>query len=124
MKIALLIVRILTGLLFIFSSLVWFLGLVQPPEMTGAVKEFNEGLAATGYFFPLLKAVELLCGIALVAGRFVPLAMIVLAPVVVHIFLFHVALDRTGLPVAIYLVVAFLFLAYGYRDRFAPLLKP
>jgi uncharacterized membrane protein YphA (DoxX/SURF4 family) len=124
MKIALLIVRILTGLLFIFSSLVWFLGLVQPPEMTGAVKEFNEGLAATGYFFPLLKAVELLCGIALVAGRFVPLAMIVLAPVVVHIFLFHVALDRTGLPVAIYLVLAFLFLAYGYRDRFAPLLKP
>lgn len=124
MKIALLIVRILTGLLFIFSSLVWFLGLVQPPEMTGAVKEFNEGLAATGYFFPLLKSVELLCGIALVVGRFVPLAMIVLAPVVVHIFLFHVALDRTGLPVAIYLVLAFLFLAYGYRDRFAPLLKP
>jgi len=123
-KIALLIVRTLTGLLFILSALVWFLGLVQPPEMTGALKKFNEGLAATGYFFPLLKIVELICGIALVTGRFVPLAMIILAPVVVHIFLVHLVLDRTALPVAIYLVLAFIFLAYCYRERFSSLLKP
>mgnify|MGYP001770762991 FL=1 len=92
--------------------------------MTGALKKFNEGLAATGYFFPLLKIVELICGIALVTGRFVPLAMIILAPVVVHIFLVHLVLDRTALPVAIYLVLAFIFLAYCYRERFSSLLKP
>lgn len=124
MKIAMIIVRTLTGLLFIFSSAAWFLNLVQPPELSGPIKQFSEGLATTGYFFPLLKTVELLCGIALLIGRFVPLAMVILAPVVVNIFFVHLLLDRSGLPVAIFLVAAFLFLAYCYRDRFAPLLKP
>lgn len=124
MKIAKIIVRTLTGLLFIFSSLAWFFNLVQQPELSGPIKQFSEGLAASGYFFPLLKTVELLCGIALLIGRFVPLAMVILAPVVVNIFFVHLLLDRSGLPVAIFLVAAFLFLAYCYRDRFAPLLKP
>jgi putative oxidoreductase len=124
MKIAKIIVRTLTGLLFIFSSVAWFFNLVQQPELSGPIKQFSEGMAASGYFIPLLKTVELLCGIALLIGRFVPLAMVILAPVVVNIFFVHLLLDRSGLPVAIFLVAAFLFLAYCYRDRFAPLLKP
>ncbi len=118
-----LIVRTLTGLLFVFASLAYFLNLVQPPEMTGPIKEFNEGLAASTYFFPLLKATELVCGIALIVGRFVPLALVILAPIIINILMVHTFLDRSGLPVALFLVAANLFLAYYYRENFSGVLK-
>lgn len=124
MKIAMIIVRTLMGLLFIFGSVVYFLNLFEPPPMEGAIKTFNEGLAASGYFFNLLKATELICGILLVIGRFVPLALVILAPIIINILMVHTFLDRSGLPVAIFLVLAASFLAYYYRRAFAPLLTP
>jgi uncharacterized membrane protein YphA (DoxX/SURF4 family) len=124
MKIAMIIVRTLMGLLFIFGSVVYFLNLFEPPPMEGAIKTFNEGLAASGYFFNLLKATELICGIFLVIGRFVPLALVILAPIIINILMVHTFLDRSGLPVAIFLVLAASFLAYYYRRAFAPLLTP
>ena len=123
MKIAMVIVRTLIGLLFIVSSLIYFLNLVEPPELTGAMKTFNEGLAASGYFFTLLKVTELVCGILLVIGRFVPLALVILAPIVVNIFMVHVFLERSGLPIAIVLVLAFIFLGWYYRENFRGLFE-
>ena len=127
MKIAMIIVRTLMGLLFLFASisffLMYYLKLFPMPEMQGTVKTFNEGLGSVGYFFPLLKITELLCGIAFVTGRFVPLATIVIAPVIVNIFMFHAFIDWTGLPVAIFLVLANAFVAYYYRDAYAGILR-
>ena len=124
MKIAMIIVRTLMGLLFLFASLVYFLNLIEPPPMEGPIKTFNEGLAASGYFFTLLKVTELVCAVLLLVGRFVPLALIILAPIVINIFFVHLFLDRSGMPVAIFLVLASIFLAYYYRDRYADILKP
>jgi len=118
------IVRTLMGLLFIFGSVVFFFNLFTPPPMEGALKSFNEGLAASGYFFTLLKATELVCGILLVSGRFVPLALVILASIIINILMVHIFLDRTGLPVAIFLILSEIFLAYYYRKAFAPLLTP
>jgi putative oxidoreductase len=115
------IVRTLMGLLFLFASIAVLFNLVPKPELTGVTKAFNEGLEATGYFMPVLKVTELICGLALVTGRFVPLALVVLAPIIINIFLFHSFIDRSGLPVAIFLVAGALFLAYYYRDRYKPL---
>ena len=123
MKIAVIIVRVLMGLLFLFASIVYFLNLFPQPELAGNSKTFMEGVNATRYLMPLIKITELLCGIAFVSGYFVPLATIVIAPIVVNIFLFHVFIDTSGLPVAIFLVLANIFLAYAYRDKFKPLLK-
>ena len=123
MKIAMIIVRTLMGLLFIFASVTFLFGLITPPPMEGPIRTFNEGLAASGYFFMLLKVTELVCGILLVVGRFVPLALVILAPIVINILMVHLFLDRSGLPVAIFLVLASLFLAYYYRESFAGLLK-
>lgn len=122
MKIAMIIVRTLMGLLFLFASVTFLLGLITPPPMEGPIKTFNEGLAASGYFFTLLKITELVCGLMLVTGRFVPLALVVLSPIIINILMVHIFLDRSGLPVAMFLVLANLFLAYCYRDAFKPLL--
>ncbi len=124
MKIAMIIVRTLMGLMFLLGSIVFFLNLFPPPELSGPMKTFNEGLAASGYFFTLLKATELVCGLLLVTGRFVPLALVILSPIIVNILFVHLFLERTGLPVAIFLVLANIFLAYYYRDAFKALLTP
>lgn len=117
------IVRTLMGLLFLFASISVLLNLFPQPPMEGVVKTFNEGIESVGYFMPLLKITELLCGIAFVTGRFVPLATVVIAPIIVNIFFFHAFVDRTGLPVAIFLVLANIFVAYYYRASYAGLLK-
>ena len=124
MKIAMIIVRTLMGLLFLFASTAYFFSLVQPPPMEGANKLFNEGLAASGYFFTLLKVTELVCAILLLTGMFVPLALVILSPIIINIFMVHLFLEPNGLPVAIVVVVMQIFLAYCYRDAFKPLLTP
>lgn len=123
MKIAMIIVRTLMGLLFLFASITFLFNLFPIPPMTGVTKTFNEGLASVGYFFPVLKIIELLCGLAFVTGYYVPLATVVIAPVIVNIFLFHAFIDPAGLPIAIFLVLANSFVAYYYRDAYAGLLR-
>lgn len=121
MKIATIIVRVLLGLSFIFGSVAFFLS--SEPQLEGNMKTYFEGLDASVYFFPLLKITELVCGIALVAGRFVPLALVILAPIVINILFVHIFLERSALPVAIILVLAQAFLAYAYWDKFKPILE-
>ena len=124
MKIAYMVVRILVGLLFIFSSLSYLLKLFVPPELTGNMKLFMEGMLATGDLFQTVKILELICGIAFVSGFFIPLASILISPIIVNILLVHIFLDPSGLPIAIILVLANLFIAHMNRDVFLPLLKP
>jgi uncharacterized membrane protein YphA (DoxX/SURF4 family) len=123
MKIAMIIVRTLMGLLFLFASIVVLFNLVTPPPMTGVPKTFNDGLNSVGYFIPVLKVTELLCGLAFVSGYFVPLATVVIAPIIINILLYHMIIDQSGLPVAIFLVLANAFVAYYYRNAYAGLLK-
>lgn len=129
MKIVMIIVRTLMGLLFLLSSATYFLmifGVTPMPEIpAGPLKTFNEGLAASGYFFTMLKLTEFICGIMLLTGRFVPLALVILAPIIVNILLVHVFIAPfpASLAVASFLVVANIFLAWYHRDAFRPLLK-
>ena len=121
MKIAVIIVRTLIGLLFLFASVTYFLNLIPTPELQGKVKTFNDGMAASVYMFPLVKAIELLCGLAFVSGFFVPLALVLIAPIAVNILLFHAFLEPSGLSVAIPLFLGLLFLAYANRKSYEPL---
>ena len=123
MKIAVIIVRVLMGLLFIFGSIAFFLKLGGEPQLEGNMKTYFDGLVASVYFLPLLKITELVCGIALVAGRFVPLALVILAPIIINILFVHIFLERSGLPVAVFLVLANIFLAYANWDKFKTLLE-
>ena len=123
MKIALIIVRSLMGLLFLFSSITFLFKLITPPEPTGAMKIFSDGLQASVYLMPLAKIVELTCGIAFLSGRFVPLAAVLISPIIVNIFCIHAFLAPEGLPIAIFLVLANSFIAYYHRESYKPLLR-
>ena len=122
MKIAVVVVRTLMGLLFLFASVVVLFKLVPQPEQTGNVKLFMDGVNATGYLMTLIKVTELVCGLAFVTGLFVPLAVVVIAPITINIFFFHLFVDTNGLPVAIFLVLANAFLGYANWNKYKPML--
>jgi len=115
--------RVVLGLVFFVFGLNGFLHFIPAPPPTGAALTFFGGLLAAGYFFPLLKTVEILASIALLTNRFVPLALTVLAPIIVNIVAFHVFLAPAGLPLAALVLVAELILARAYRESFAPMLR-
>ena len=123
MKTTTLIVRVATGLMFVVSSVMYFLNMMPEAELSGPTLQFVAGLDAAGYFMPFLKVVELIAGIALIAGRCIPLAAVVLFPVTINIFLFHAFLAPDGMIIPILLLAANLYLAFVYRDHYRPLLQ-
>lgn len=123
MHIAVVIVRTLMGLLFLFASVVVLFHLVEQPPQTGNVKIFMDGVAATGYLLTLIKVTELVCALAFLSGRYVALATVVIAPIIVNIFLFHLFVDTSGMPVAVFLVFANIFVAAGNWEKYQPLLR-
>jgi uncharacterized membrane protein YphA (DoxX/SURF4 family) len=114
--------RIVLGGMFVFSGLNGLLHFAPMPPMPASAGAFAGALVEAGYFFPLLKSIEVVAGVLLLSGRFVPLALTVLAPVLVNVVAFHAALAPAGLAVPIVLTVLEVYLAYHHRDAFAPLL--
>lgn len=108
-----LIARMILGFIFFASGIVGLLNLVPvPTDLPERLVTFNTGLAASGYFMTLLKGTEVICGLALLTGFFVPLALVILAPVVLNIFLVHVFLAPSGLPLAIVLGFLMIYLSF------------
>jgi uncharacterized membrane protein YphA (DoxX/SURF4 family) len=116
------VARILVGLIFFVFGLNGFFNFIPAPAHTGSAGAFLGGLAASGYFFPFLKLTETIAGAALLANRYVPLALAVLAPVVLNIFAFHVALEPESAAVAVVLLGLEVFLAWSYRAVYRPML--
>ena len=118
MKIATIIVRVLIGLLLLFASVSFFLKLVPEPVSTGDFKAFQVGLIASSYLMPLAKAIELLCGLAFIIGRYVTLANIIILPVTLNILLINYFLAPEGLPIALFMFLGNLFLIYRYWNNY------
>lgn len=110
MKKVALIARLLLGLVFLGSGIAFFF--TTPPPMEGPIADFFKGMAATGYFFYLLKGTEIVCGALLLSGMFVPLALVVLAPVVLNIFLIHACIAHDGIILATIIGVLEAYLAF------------
>lgn len=105
--------RIILGFIFTAAGMAGLLNLAPPPaDLPENLKLFTDGLMATKYFFPLLKVTETMCGILLLSGQFVPLALIVLAPIVINIFLTHAFLQPSGLVVAVIIGLLEAYLAF------------
>jgi uncharacterized membrane protein YphA (DoxX/SURF4 family) len=113
--------RIALGLIFTAFGLNGFFGFIPQPPPPAAAGAFAGALAASGYFFPLLKSVEIVAGVLLLTRVAVPFALTVLAPIVVNILFFHLFLAPAGMAIALVVLAAELHLAWVYRASFAPL---
>ena len=117
--------RVLLGLVFFGFGLNGLLHLFPLPPAQGAAALFINGLIASRYFFPLLFVIYLLTGSALVIGRFVPLALTVLAPVIVNVAAMHLFVPSSGAEIGLAALVTVLeiYLAWSYRAAYRPLLR-
>jgi uncharacterized membrane protein YphA (DoxX/SURF4 family) len=125
MRIVTLILRTLFGLLFTIVGLNGVLMatgaegfMPPPPEMPPAAAAFLQALMGTRYMMPLIGGTQVVAGLLLVTGLFAPLALTLLAPVVVNIVLYHHFIDPNGLVIAYVVLLLELFLAYAYGPSF------
>jgi uncharacterized membrane protein YphA (DoxX/SURF4 family) len=115
--------RLFLGLVFTVFGLNFFLHFLPMPPAPPKAAAFAGALFASGYLFPLLKATEVVAGLLLLSGRFVPLALAVLAPIIVNIVGFHLFLEPSGLAIPVAVLAAEIYLARTYRAAFAPMLR-
>jgi len=118
------IARILMGLAFFVFGLNGFLNFIPPPSkpMPEGAMAFVGGLMKSGYMFPLIAGTQLLVGVLLLLNRFVPLALVLIMPVLVNIIAFHVFLQPAGIAPGIVLMILELYLAWTYRHAYCPML--
>lgn len=117
------IARVLVGLIFLVMGLNGFLNfLPQPATMPAKAGAFLTGLVASGYMIPLVSGVQIVVGALLLANRFVPLALAIIAPVIVNIATFHLFLLPAGAPPAVITIVAYLYLVWVYHVAYRPML--
>ena len=119
MKIAALIARILLGLVFFVFGLNGFLNFIpMGPLPTGLAGQFVTVLFQSHYVL-FVSGIQLVGGVLLLVNRYVPLALVLLGPVIVNILLFHLLLNRTGLVVAIIVAILWCILAIRQRQHLA-----
>jgi hypothetical protein len=121
MKIVVLIARILLGLLFLVFGLNGFFHFIpQPPMPPSDVTTFFTVLMTSHYMVPVFT-LQVLGALCLLSGRFVPLGLTLLGPVVFNILLVHFLLEPKGRPIAAVTAIVWLVLFYAYRRYFASL---
>jgi uncharacterized membrane protein YphA (DoxX/SURF4 family) len=123
MKIVTIIIRTLLGLAFVVFGLNAFLHFIKQPPPEGLAGDFTKALFVSHYFY-VVALLQIVGGALLLFGRFVPLGLTLLGPVIVNILLFHIFLERSGLPIAIVVAALALIVLWQYRESFKGLLKP
>jgi len=109
--------------MFLVMGLNGFLDfLPHPATMPANATAFMGGLMASGYIFPLISGVQLLVAILLLSNRFVPLALAVIAPVIVNIAAFHLFLSSMGAPLAALTILPYLYLVWIHGPAYRSML--
>lgn len=123
MKIATIIARVLLGLIFVvFGSNIFFHFIPMPPQPDSPASQYGKLLMESHYML-VVGVLQVLGGLLLLVGRFVPLGLVLLGPVIVNIDLFHILLAPSGLPMAAVVSTLALFLLWRYRAAFGGLVK-
>jgi uncharacterized membrane protein YphA (DoxX/SURF4 family) len=124
MKIATVIARVLLGLIFVmFGSNAFFHFLPMPPLPQNLAGDYTRVFIASGYVY-VIGALQLISGLLLLIGRFVPLGLTILGAIIFNILVFHVLMAPEGFPPALVVTALELFLVWRYRQAFAGLLQP
>ena len=123
MKTATIISRVLLGLIFVTFGLNMFLNFIpMPPPPEGPARQFMTALFMSHYLY-VVGALQVVGGLILLSGRWMPLGLTLLGPVIVNIVCFHVLMAPAGLPMAIVVSLLALFLLWRCREHFAGLMN-
>ena len=123
MKVLTIIVRVLLGLMFIvFGSNAFFHFLPMPPLPPTLAGDFTKVFLASGYVY-VIGALQVIGGLLLLIGRFVPLGLTILGAIIVNILVFHALMAPKDFGPGIVVAVLELFLVWSYRDSFAGLFR-
>jgi putative oxidoreductase len=124
MKIAILITRVLLGLVFVVFGLNGFLDFIpHGPLPSGFAGQWIAVLIGTHYFL-FVAAVQVIGGILLLINRYVTLGLVLLGPVIVNILLYHTLMEHTGLPLAIVVALLWALLAFNARRNLSGIFAP
>jgi putative oxidoreductase len=123
MKTAKTIIRILLGLMVLVFGLNKFLQFMPMPTLPASAGEFMGALAQSGYIFPIVAIVEIVTGTLLLINKFKTIALIVLFPVMLNAFLFHLFLDLLGIGGAALAIIMNAFLMINEKESYQGLLK-
>jgi putative oxidoreductase len=119
MKIVLLIARLLLGLIFLVFGLNGFLNfLSMGPMPTGLAGQFIGALFLSHYYW-VVAVLQIAGGLLLLANRFVPLALVLLGPIIVNIICYHVFLNQAGAGLATVVTILWSVVFYGRRQYFS-----
>ena len=115
--------RILLGLVLVVFGLNGFFQFMPQPSLPEPATDFLGAILATGYLMLLVKVLEIGIGVLLLANRYVPLALVLLAPISVNIVSFHLFLDPAGIGAAALVTLLNAYLLFVYRNEYKPLLS-
>lgn len=116
-RIAATVLRYLLGLIFFVFGLNGFFNFIPAPAPEGDLLTFFTAFQLTKFLY-VVKTFEVLAGAFLLSGRFVPLAIAILGPITLFILVLHLNMAPEGLPMAIFVFLGALFLAYAHRDNY------
>lgn len=122
MKIASVIARYVAGLIFLVMGLNGFLHFIPFPPPPGIAGQFIGALYVSHYLW-VIFAFQLIAGVLLLINRYVPLAVALLAPVIVNILTFHILMAPTGLPLALFVTVLWVVTFIDVRPAFSGLFQ-
>jgi putative oxidoreductase len=116
------IARYLAGVIFLVFGLNGFLNFIPLPPPGGIAGQFMGALYASHYLW-VIFAFQVIAAVLLLVNRYVPLAVAVLAPVIVNILSFHVLMAPSGLPLALFVAVLWAVIFVDVRPAFAALFQ-
>jgi uncharacterized membrane protein YphA (DoxX/SURF4 family) len=125
MKYAIIAARVLLALIFVVFGLNFWLNFIPmppPPPADTPVGLFFAAFFPTGYL-AAVKVFEVLGGALVATGRFTPVGLLILGPIILNILFFDLFLAKAFNPVSTLAAVLALFLLWSERARFAPLVK-
>jgi putative oxidoreductase len=117
------ILRMLLGISLLIFGINKFIPFIPIFDMAPAAANFMESLNSTGYVLYVVASLELLIGGLLLFKKWVPFALILLAPIVVNILLFHLFLDVSGMFVAVFMLTITGVLIYKYWKSYSSLFQ-
>lgn len=117
------VIRYLFGVAMTFFGISNLFQLLPPHQFAGEAGRLMDSFTQSGYILQAVGLTQLLLGLALLLNRFIPLALLLFAPIAINVLLFHLFLDASGIFMALPVIGITIFLFMYHKSNFISLLK-